>query len=344
MNNKARNILVGIFLTLFVSVLFVFQNVKPSIFILHSYDRVHARMRSLDRGFQRSLAINRGPIEVRRYYLDLNRLKNGRERKAQESEAKRALTVAKPDLVLAIDDEANDFLSRNFGPHYPFRIFYVSLNQDPARYAYNLSEKVAGISEKLPLDGIKEALPYLHSKTSLRIGAVGVANQTGRAELAQLEKFSWGPHKLTKTGLFQTADEWKTFVKSIDKEVDVLLVLSYIGLYSYHGETEITDQELISWLEKNSEALPIGIQGTFVDDGGTIAFATDESADGEKSMDQAIEWLSHANRSPPSHIIHQPHFELYLHEERMNKRRLSLPLIYQELARKSSEHQSQETF
>jgi hypothetical protein len=330
MKGRGVTVLMTSFFLIFVVSLFCFQFRKPRIFILHSFDKEFVEMRSLDRGFQRSLKASRLPVTIRQHYMNHNRSRTPDDIVSNEQAAILAIRQDDPDLLLAIDDEANAFIKKTFGPNYPFLLFYLSINQSPIHYEYEGLPGVTGMKEMLPLLGLKESLPYLSGKDSpLRIAALGSDRPTGRAELMQVKAMNWHPHTLVGSALAHTEKQWQQAFQTLNTQADLVLILTSTGLAA--GSS--SEEDLIQWAMPQSQALLVGLHERFVAQGGAIAFATDEDEEGELAMGHVLRWIQAKDPSRTSPIAYQTPFELHLQPTLLAERKIVLPQIYLELAR-----------
>jgi hypothetical protein len=341
-NATWKHALVGLFLAGCAGVLTAFNAWRPRILVLHAAAETSPWARGVDAGVDAALAVNRRPLSVRRHYLRLDTLARPEARSAAAAEAIRAIERFDPDVLVAVDDESNAAVASRFVTRGRPRIIYVSIDQPPERYGYPGPTdepgrdadrtSVTGIREELPLAAIRDAVSAIHGD-GVRIAAVGVDSDTGRAERIQVEAFDWSPHAVASVATAGDLAEWKRYVEAGAAGVDVLLVLSSAGLAREPaGGATASGPEVAAWVEERSAPLPIGVHAGFVADGGGLAISPAATDYGSRAMTMALEWLADP-AGPPPRPETSAHFDVALAPARLAARGVVLPAIYAEAAR-----------
>jgi hypothetical protein len=184
----------------------------------------------------------------------------------------------------------------------------------------------------LPLAAVRDAAQDLFPGRVPTVAVIGVDNETGRAEMAQVVSFDWSPLVLAETALAATAEEWRTFAGR--SPADVLLVLGTHDLPGVDGKI-VAAAELNRWTQENAAAFPIGTQVNFVEDGGGLSFSPPPDDTGAQAIKLALDWLD--NRSTPGAPppVVSDHFEVAVRPARLGERGAVLPSIYTEAAREN---------
>lgn len=329
-----RGFLVSLATIGFVALLVAFNASKPRILVLQAAEKGTPWAAGVDRGIRAVLATNRRPVAVAWHWLGLTRTLSPQGRAAAVASARRAIASFDPDVLMAIDDEANAAVAQEYAHAGRPRVLYVSIDRVPESYGYGPGGNATGIVERLPLAAVRDALATIRAGVQLRIAAVGVANDTGQAELAQVESFDWAPYTLVAARAATDTDDWRRFVENDAAPADVLLVLSYAGLDGPDGRP-VDERELATWVEGSARPLPIGLHAGFVFDGGGFAIAPPPVATGRFAMTLALELLD----SPSGQATQLPrpsisdHFDVAVHRGRLGRRQITLPRIYLEAAR-----------
>jgi hypothetical protein len=307
-----------------------FNATKPRILVLHSGTADTMRVVQTDRGIREALAENRRPLSVEWNYLGVDLPNAARRVNEARAQASRAIARFNPDVLIAVDDEANALVARDYAGRKRPRILYVSLNRPPADYGYDGMPNVSGIAERLPLAGVKAAVQDL--TTGKRLAVLGVDNETGRAEMAQVKEFDWLPLVVSAAALVSTFSEWKAFVESV-AAADLLLVLGTNDLPD--GGRVATAAEINRWTQDHAQPLPVGTQVDFVSDGGGLSFAPPPDDSGARAVGLALDWLD-ARDTPgaPAPVV-SDHFEVAVRPDRLSDRGILMPPIYIEAAREN---------
>jgi hypothetical protein len=328
-----RSLLVAAFLLGFVGWLAAFNADKPRILVLHSADESSPWVRDVDAGIRAGLAANRRPVSVAWHYLRSGRHPRDEARVAAVSAALRALARQDPDIVIAVDDESNETLGRTLAGRSRPRLVYASIDQPPARYGYDAAPNVTGIAEELPLAAVRDAILAIRGGAAARIAAVGVATDTGRAELRQVESCDWAPHALVAAATPATFTDWRGFVARADDTADVLLVLTLQGLARSDDDgTPVEATEIVAWVEDHAAPLPIGLHADYVVAGGGFSLSPPPLDYGRRAVDLALRWLDAPQAAPPAPFT-SDHFDVAVRSARLAARGVALPPIYLEAAR-----------
>jgi hypothetical protein len=332
MRSLWRNLLIGACLLSFVLLLGFFNITKPRILVLHSAAEGSPWADKVDVGMRETLADNRRPITVEWRYMAITAPADPRRVREAVAEANRAIDRMDPDLIIAVDDEANSLVARQFVGRESPRILYVSVNGPPADYGFPGARNVSGVSEQLPWQAVRDAVAALFPGRPARVAALGVQTASGNAELSSLRAFDWGPLDVAETALVSNTSEWKAFVTR--SHADVLLVLDTQDLPDEDGVL-VSAADLALWTQHNAKALPIGLHTDFVKHGGGFAIAPPPDDYGEQAIRLALDWLDDRTTPGPPAVVTSSHFEVAVRQHLLADRKLTLPTIYLEAAREN---------
>lgn len=332
MRKTWKTLLVLSCLLSFVLLLGFFNDGKPRILVLHSGGEQSPWVQQVDRGMREALESNRRPVSVEWMYMDVAGPDAGRAVGPAQAEARRAISREDPAVVIAVDDEANQLVARDYvGPGSP-RILYLSLDRPPADYGYPGAPNVSGISERLPFAAVKDAVAALLPGRTPTVSVIGVDGITGRAEMAQTGEFDWAPLKVKARRLVSSGQAWRDFVSSADS--DVLVVLSCQDLPD-NGGAVFTAADAARWTQDNSPALPIGTQVDFVTNGGGLSLSPDPDEYGSSAIRLALDWLDERSTPGPPAPLESSHFEVAIRQDALARHGVSAPSIYLEAAREN---------
>jgi len=329
-----KKLLIGTFLVAFILMLGSFNVGKPRIMVLHSFSQNLSWSRDVDTGIRKVLKTNRLPVTVKWHYLGLDSHQHGDNLKSVVTEAKRAIRQTNPDILIAVDDESNEYVASSFAGKGLPKILFVAILHPPKQYGYEGADNATGIVEQLPLDAVRDAILTARKGQPARIAVLSMNDVTGRAELAQVQSYSWGPHRLAAVHASNSFAEWQGFITGVAGQADVLLVMSYGGLIRGNGDDRQTPrQEIAMWLEKNAGPLPIGICETYVEDGGGLGISPAPVDFGQQAMKMALKWIAAPKGSTPPPVTSSHHFRVGLRSSVLAVRGVTMPPIYIEAAR-----------
>ena len=328
-----RNLLIAACMLSFLLLLGTFNATKPRILVVHSAAQDSPWATEMDRGMRDALTGNRRPVSVEWLYLDAVSPVGAQHVGQATAEAQRAIARTKPDILIAVDDEANTLVAHDYVGLESPRILYVSLDWPPAKYGYSGAPNVSGLSEELPWHAVRDAVTDLFPGRTPSLSVIGVNNSTGQAEMDQVRAFDWGPVQLGGTALVSAAPEWRGFVDTA-AGADVLLVLSTRDLPEADG-TVFSAAEVNRWTQEHSKPLPIGSQVDFVTDGGALSFSPDPGYEGERAIRLALDWLDDRTTPGPPPPATSSHFGVAVRQNLLAQRGITLAPIYLEAAREN---------
>ena len=332
MKQGVRGVLVAGFLLIAFVLLAGFHWSKPRILILHSFDQTVRSVIRTNEGINRVLASNRQPVTVRWHYLDMNRLPDEPARQLAAAAALRGIEQFGPDIIIAVDDEAQQYVAYRYADHPKIKLVFTAIDQAPDAYGYLGKNNVTGISEVLPLDAIRETLLSVRGGQAAGIAVLTSRTPTGMSRLHQIESFNWAPHKVAAIHALQDFAMWQDAIKHMAGNVDVILVLSHHGLQvSKTNAALASGTEVTRWLNEHARPLSIGASPEYVEDGGVLAVYPSAEEMGELAAVYALNWLKARSRKDLP-FIESAHFRIGLRESMLSDRKVTLPKIYREAA------------
>ena len=331
MTRVPKLVLIAACLLSFLLLLGTFNESKPRILVLHSGQQDSPWVREVDRGMREALAANRRPVSVEWDYLDISA--PGADQRVQQAQARRAIGRIDPAVLIAVDDEANLLVARDYVGRAQPRILYVSLDRPPGDYGYVGAPNVSGIAERMPFVAIKDVITAMNPGVTPSVSIIGVDNVTGRAEMAQAQAFDWGPLNVDAAQLVSTAEAWRQFVMDAS-DSEFLVVLSCQSLPDRDGAV-FSAADASRWTQANSRALPIGTHVDFVENGGALSISPDADDYGRTAIRLALDWLDDRASPGPPPPVESSHFAVSIRTDALNSRGVTLPPIYVEAAREN---------
>lgn len=319
-----------------VTTLLFLQLKKPHILIIHPFDPNDANAKLVDQGVKKFLDEKHSPVDVQWHYLNLQSYRSPSSVGVVYSNLRKVLDQYDPDVVVAVDDQSN-IAAANVIRAYPnVRLLYASLDATPDHYGYRKTSKISGIIEVLPMQAVADLLQQTYGGKPLRIGLLGTSAYTSTAEIEQVKQFPWYPHQLVRTQIVSTSSELRNCVREFNETVDVLLVIHYEGLGNATKKAAENNEETIREIEQNFTGFPIGLQVSYVANGGSFAIGPSRPAYGYLAMKMGLDWLYMRSGSDVPTPSKAAHYDVALREVPLKKRKLPIPSIYFEAARAGS--------
>lgn len=333
---------ISVFLVGSITLLAWFSISKPRVLILQSYDKDYSWVRDINIGLKRVLDPRRD-FSVRWHYLDTKRHPTPEFMTKAGSTARRMINEAPPDVIIAVDDDAQQYVARYYLNHPTIKIVFAGVNNEPEAYGFDRAGNVTGILERLPLAALKESLLIAaqrnNLKSPLRIQFIGDRSESVQGNEKYFRKYDWAPLQVLDSKLVKTFPEWQQAVLESAGKVDFLINANYRKLMrSATDHRLVPASELIAWTESNSPVPVIGTNGFFVEDGGMLAIGTSPYEQGEVAAKLAVQILDRG--TPPKQLpfLVTRQFIVAMRETAIRNRHFDMPQVYEASARAGNKY------
>ena len=333
-------LLSGLFVLLLVIVAVAHNLAKPRILILQSYGPDYAWTRDVDVGVRRILD-DSGNYVLRWHYMDLKRHPWADSKTAASLQARHVIDDWRPDVLIAVDDDAQEYAAKYYANKPGIRIVFAGTNGSVAPYGYDKASNVTGILERKPLAAIRDALIDLGfaRKGSLRIVEICDASDTVLLDHAAIAAFDWKPLSYTGAHLVETFDDWQRAILASDREADVIMTTNYRKLSRSHSDrTLVPPREVLTWTEAHSPLPVIGTNAFFVEDGGMLAIATSPFEQGETAARMARQIIDRGVLPADIPISSTKQYIVLARENLLAAHHIQLPSLYEAFARATNNY------
>lgn len=337
MKRRLEKLAMGAFMVSALTLFGWYSIHKPTILVLHSYDPDYAWVRDVNIGLNRVLK-QRHLYQVHWYYMDTKRHPFDDYKRSAGIAARKVIEDTQPDVVIAIDDDAQQFAARYFLNHPRVSIVFAGVNREAADYGYDQANNVTGVLERIPLDAVRDALQSAGNLKSLgrpaRIAYLGDLSEAVRGDIGQMQRFDW--QHLQMTGMKQVGSwpQWQASVMALGADNDALLVSGYRRLArSGSDRALVPPEEVVAWTEAHSPIPVVSSNAFYIEDGGMLAIGTSPFEQGEVAASRALDVILRrkAPGSLPITVSHE--FVVSMNGGKMRARRFTLPRIYEAAAR-----------
>ncbi|MBF0212410.1 MAG: hypothetical protein HQM00_02460 [Magnetococcales bacterium] len=336
--SRLRNGLIGLFFLGSVLLPAWYQSSKPRVWILHSYDKNYSWVKDVNIGIHRVLD-GHPELTVNWYYLDTKRHPSSEFKINAGVSMRRMIQAAAPDLLIAIDDDAQQYVTRHLLDHPTLRIVFAGVNNQPCDYGFDQAGNVTGILERLPLSALRETLLTLADYSGLKkrpitIRFLGDLSETVRGDEKNFRNFDMKPIQVADSRLVETFDAWQQAVLESAGEVDFLITSNYRKIRrSAESDELVPARELIDWTERHSPVPMIGTNGFFAEDGGMLAIGTSPFEQGEVAARLALELIRSGESPNQMPLRSTGQFVVAMRTSWLQARHLRLPQVYEAAAR-----------
>ncbi|MEC4720700.1 ABC transporter substrate binding protein [Noviherbaspirillum sp. CPCC 100848] len=341
-NIKLESIFIGLFLVVALGLFAWFNMSKPSILILHSYDKSYAWTRDVNVGLERVLN-NNYRYQVRWYYMDTKRRPYPEYRSSAGIAARRFIEQMQPDVVIAIDDDAQQYVSRHFINDPKMKIVFAGINNSAADYGLDKANNATGIMERIPLPAIRETFLIADNLKSLgrpvRLALLADKSESVSGDIKQLQGFNWDPVQLVSINRAASWPDWQAKVRDLAGKADVIMVTGYRRLArSETDKSLVPPHEVVHWTEMHSSVPVISGNGFFTEEGGMLAIGTSPYEQGETAARMALDIVLRGKHPKEFPIVSSSQFIVTMNGARMQVRGFKLPKVYEAAARTGNKY------
>lgn len=334
--NRLRLILISLFLAASVVVVVAYNLHKPRVLVLQSYDLTYPWTREVSVGLHRVLD-EHSHFAVRWFYMDTKRHPWKEFKQKMGLSARQSIDRWNPDVIIAVDDDAQEFVTRHYVNHPGIKIVFAGVNGGVEPYGFAGAGNVTGIFERKDLPALKEALLALRWQRQaagpLRVVHIGDTSSSVEHDDHYMREFDWRPLVNLPSRKLGTFDDWKAAVLEVQGKTDFILTTNYRKISrSAANTTLVPPEEVVAWTVANSHVPVVGTNGFFVEDGGELAIGTSPFEQGEVAARMAVKLLGGQVAKDIPHASTRQ-FVVYMRSARLHQRGMELPPLYEAFAR-----------
>lgn len=327
----------GLFLIVAMALLVAFNFQKPRILVLQSYDSSYPWTRDVDAGLKRVLG-RQIEYSIRWHYMDTKRHPGQDYRIKAGGSARHTIDHWKPDVLIAIDDDAQALVARQYVGRPDIFIVFAGVNGEIRPYGYEGASNVAGILERKPLRALRETLQQIAEANGLpahlRFVHIGDTSESVRLDEEGMEAFDWAPLVRLDSRLVKNFQEWKEAVAAAQSQADVIITTNYRRLSrSAEDKALMQPHEVVAWTEANSRVPVVGTNGFYVEEGGALAIGASGFEQGEVAARLALDRLAGRLRTGAQQVISPRHFVVFVRAKDLARKSLHIPSLHEAFAR-----------
>ncbi|MDM8564077.1 ABC transporter substrate binding protein [Candidatus Halobeggiatoa sp. HSG11] len=339
---------------------------RPRVFVLQSYTNDYSWTRDVDSAIRKVFSTK--TYDVKYHYMDTKKHSDAEFKRVAGSLARKQINEWKPDILIAVDDNAQSLVSvcyvdpnkvdinqvsaaKNkdvraiFGKCYAdnpnIKVIFAGIGAQPKDYGFKGQDNVAGIVERMDIPALKEALLLVAEKTNklqLKVIAPIDDSTSGTYNYNSLLRLKVEMEPLgiiILPQIVKTFSEWRAIIEQANSQADFLLFSNYhtIKCTADPKAKRVPPDKLIEWTETNSRTPGIGAWGFYVENGGMLSVGVSPFEQGEMAANIAVDILDEGVQ--PNQIeVKTTHQSIILMQEALIKYYdLKLPRIYEAFAR-----------
>ncbi len=342
MSGKIKQVLMWGFLIAVLIGMTWYKLEQPRVLVLHSYAPDYAWTRDIDIGLKRQLDSKRG-YKVLWHYMDTKNHPDKEFKRKAGVIARHAIDAFKPNVIIAIDDDAHAYAVKDFAGNSSVAIIFAGINGSIEPYGYDKVGNATGIFERKPLQSMRNAMSEMRgpggAALGTRIRQLGDQSESVKTDSLEISAFDWSPFKIVDSILVSTFDEWKKAVLEAKNKTDVLLITNYHNIYETAAKhVLVAPVKIIKWTVENSPVPAFGLGGFMAEEGGMFAIGASGIEQGEVAARIAIQVID-GKLTPKSIAPVMPRqFLVYIRRPLLAKHGITLPPIYEAFARASNNY------
>lgn len=330
-----RNALPFIFVVILISFMVVANLQKPRVLILHSYYTDFSWVRDINVGLMREL--QKKPYSIRYFYMDTKRHPQEDYKQKMSGSARRMIDRWKPNVIIAVDDNAQKYVSLFYRNHPSIKIVYTGVNAKPSAYGFDKSSNVTGVIERIPFQEFREVFTQILPADKRRIVHISDGSPTSHHIHKELETVEWGDLKLVASIQCDTIDEWMAGIKRAHQIGDILLVTHYHTIKDRNGVI-MKPRKVMEMTTPKLKIPDIGCWGFFVEDGGMMAVAVSPYEQGEVAARMTIDIIENGTKPKDIPMFTNSQYVVYVREKSVKEKNLTLPKMLEAFARATNNY------
>jgi ABC-type uncharacterized transport system substrate-binding protein len=331
--------LVPFIVTTIIFTMIVFlQMQRKTVLILHSYNTDYSWVRDVNEGIKRVLK-EKSFVNVSWHYMNTKNHPELSYKQKAGAIARKVTDFVNPTILFAVDDDAQELVAQFYKDRPNMYIVYAGVNALPERYGYEKAKNVVGILERIPINGVKDAVFIFAKQMGLK-GTPIVCHVADKSLVVQFDDYNlhhskdWAPIILGPSFLVETFDEWKKAILEADKYMDFMMISNYRKIARSKSDPKFVPyQEAMHWAFANSPVLIIGINAFVCEDGAAISVATSPFEQGEIAMQMVLDLASGRRKIEEIKNTQSGQYIIVMNEARFNTTKLHLPGIYKAFAK-----------
>jgi ABC-type uncharacterized transport system substrate-binding protein len=313
---------------------------KPRLMVLQSYGNDYVWTQEINEGLKRVLAKSHW-MTVRYHYMHTNRFNGKDELRRASVAARRAVDQFRPDILLAIDDHAQELVGKFYVNDPQMKIVFAGINGEITPYGYDKADNVTGIRERKQFKAVNEMIASLGLDLGrpARLAHIADAALSSTADTLAAEKFDWAPQ--VYVGGIQVADfaAWQKKTRGLAGKIDFLLVSGYRQLPYGEGKKEfVPPEEVMAWTLANVEVPVIGINVFNSRDGAMISLGVSPYEQGEVSAQMAVDLLGGNKTLAELPIRQASQYVVSMSQKALTRYQIKPPQVFEAFARATNNY------
>jgi len=314
---------------------------KPRVLVLQSYFTDYSWTNDVDEGISKIL--DKKPYTVRRHYMDTKNHPEEDFKVKAGNTARKVIDEWKPDIILAVDDDAQQYAAKYYINDPRMKIIFAGINGEIAPYGYDQANNVTGIVERKQLQSVKDFYMQIHEsqgKTGkIRLITIGDRSGSVLEDEHFIETFDWDPVVLVDSFNVGTFAEWQKAIIEAEGRADFLMLTNYRKIARSEDDKKLVPpEEIIDWTMENSRVPGVGTNGFNVEDGYMMALGVSPYEQGEVAAGMAVDIIDKGISPKDITVQETRQFIVLIRRSGLQKYNIVVPKIYEAFARATNNY------
>src|SRR6056297_71188 len=262
----------------------VLSAVIPKVFVVYSYDKDYAWNSALANAVQNTLEA--ADCETKVYYMD-TRLRTDEQWKMKSGQiALEQMTAFNPDVIIACDDNAQQYFVTQIPPGDDTPIIFCGVNNEPSLYGYP-NEKTTGIQElPFPLQSLnmcKQINPDIKT-----VAFIGDDTSTTEGYIESLKKHDLGEFQEVGFFKYDRFDKLLKDIKILEKFANVFYFIRTTEFKDSKGNI-ISTKRAMDMINQATDNPIIGLSDYIIYDGALCGIVPDPEFHGSLAAQMALQ-------------------------------------------------------
>lgn len=252
------------------------------ILVVHSYHADYEWVHDINTVLEDQLTA--ADIPYRIFYMDTKRKPDTAWKLEAARQACQLIDQYAPAVVIAVDDNAQNFVVRRFVNKSPIQFVFAGVNADPQEYGYPAGN-VTGILERTYADQVLKMLKMIRPSVS---HMAWISDDSATADLVLRRvrrKAESGQLPIPITAYLQPATlaQWKATILKCDADpnIDALLIPLYHTVKAHAGGRSVLPSDVMTWTVDNTRKPIVGLWPFSAHDGALCAVVVDPKEHGK---------------------------------------------------------------
>jgi ABC-type uncharacterized transport system substrate-binding protein len=235
----------------------------PRVLVVHSYHRDYEWTASLTRGLRQVLPARE--IDLQLFHMDTKRHPDESWAADKRAAALLAVNEWDPDVVIATDDNAQQWFARYLVGRERPQIVFVGVNTEPEAYGYP-AENVTGVLERPRAEASVALLQRMFPQVR-RIALISDDSSTSQYAVAHLTSRN-GDFAFVSVDMPRDFAGWQAAVARARTSADAIAVFTYHTVRRWPQDSiSMPPSEVMAWTVEHAGIPVLGFLNFAVDDG-----------------------------------------------------------------------------